>query len=346
MSVASSEVDKPSKEEEEAIDSLHTLPLSIIPLETPGLRKAYMIKNARLETVIELFKDGTSGSGQIAPNELAGFFHDEGGRLSRDILILEKLMILESFDVYSLRIQLRNLDIGFEEHEALNLSPSKRAELTEYMRTFTRPLIQRVYGESQDIEDVSQIIAMLVRPNREEAMKQLKMLAKELGISLSEVPTFLERYGDIFLSLSYFRNCLDQLMSEIPAFLNWMGELKTNYQVTNDPNQLKNILQIEEDLNEISTSIVGRFEFFDLRSRDFWDDINAEAFQEFRDLITAHHVSIGAVLCGLAVKMALWNERFPARAGGPVKRLEFVNSEIRPGLRHIKQIEQKVGSIG
>ena len=76
----------------EALDSLHVLPLSIIPLETPGLKKASMIKNARLESVIELFKDGASGSGQVSPSNIADFFQDEDGRLGRDTGILDALI--------------------------------------------------------------------------------------------------------------------------------------------------------------------------------------------------------------------------------------------------------------
>lgn len=333
--------------DEEALDSLHTLPLSIIPLQTPGLKKAFMIKNARLESVIEIFRDGTSGSGQIEPKELPGFFQDIGGALSHDMIILDKLANLESFDVYSLRLELRKLEIGFEDYDALKLSDKKRAELTEYMRAFTRPLIQRVYGGDQtdEITDVGQIIRMVASPNRNEAVAKLKRLAEELNTSLTEVPNFLERYGDIFLSLSYFRNCLDKLMQQVPVFITWMQELHSNYQVQSDRNQMKSLIEIESDLNEISTSLVGRFEYFNHRSHDFWESISADSFQSFQELVTAHHVSIGAVLCGLAVKMNLYEERFPSRGGGPVKRLEFINSEIRPGLKRIKDIEQKVGAI-
>ena len=102
--------------------------------------------------------------------------------------------------------------------------------------------------------------------------------------------------------------------------------------------------EVAENLNAISTSIVGRFEVFDQRSHQFWNDINANSFRVFQDLVNAHHVSIGAVLCGLAVKTGLWKERFPTREGGPLKRLEFVRSEIYPGLAKIVKIEQDVGS--
>ncbi|MBT6138664.1 MAG: hypothetical protein HOH65_14430 [Rhodospirillaceae bacterium] len=329
----------------DALDSLHTLPLSIIPLETAGLLKVQMIKNARLESVIEIFSDGTAGSGQVSSNELTQFFSDNGGALQRDIVMLDRLAMLESFDIYSLRIELRKLDIGFENYDALQISEKKRAELTDYMRAFTRPLMNRVYGgEDNEISDVSEILAMLTKPNREEAMRQLRAIADDLQIDILEVPQFLERYGDLFLSISYFRSCLDNLMKQVPVYLDWLNESLSSTQIANDPNQKRIVQEVDTQLNEISTSIVGRFEFFDLRSRDFWDDINADSFREFQKLITGHHTTIGAVLCGLAVKMDLWNQRFPSHGGGPTKRLEFTMSEIRPGLSRIMEIENRMGA--
>ncbi len=38
-------------------DSLYILPLSIIPLETPSLKRARLLKDARLNSVVELFHD-------------------------------------------------------------------------------------------------------------------------------------------------------------------------------------------------------------------------------------------------------------------------------------------------
>ena len=46
-------------------DSMHILPLTILPLETPSLNRARLIKNVRLESVVELFTDLKSGSGQV-----------------------------------------------------------------------------------------------------------------------------------------------------------------------------------------------------------------------------------------------------------------------------------------
>ena len=69
---------------------------------------------------------------------------------------IRALAALNSFDVYSLRIQLRTLGIDVDDIESLRLSKEKRAELTKYMVGFTRPLIRQIYGDAEtEISDVS-----------------------------------------------------------------------------------------------------------------------------------------------------------------------------------------------
>ena len=325
-----------------ALDALHILPLAIIPLKTPAIQKAQMIKNARLESVIELFRDGSAGSGQINPSDLWSSYQDTP-ELREDISVLETVATLEAFDVFSLRAELRRLDIGFSDFDALKLSDDKRQELTSYMRDFTRPLIARIYGSQEtEINDVSDIVKMLAQPDKPAAMKQLQRLAKELQIQISEVPNFIEHYGDIFLSLSFYRKSLDDVTRVIPAYISWMNEIRESYEVRDDRLKQKLFDEIETQLSSISTSISARFQMFESRSKVFWDDINAGSFQEFRDMITAHHVTVAAVLCGLAVKMMRWREAFPSRRGPPAKRLEFIHTEIYPGLARIREIEQNV----
>ena len=46
-------------------DALHILPLSTMPIEHPFLKRALMVKDAKLDSVIEFYKDqGGAGSGQ------------------------------------------------------------------------------------------------------------------------------------------------------------------------------------------------------------------------------------------------------------------------------------------
>jgi hypothetical protein len=333
--------------EDEARDALHIMPLSAIPLETPGLQQARLIKNVRLQTVIEMFNDASAGSGQIAPRDIIVYFESFKEEVERDLVKIEKIAQASSFDVYTLRLELRRLNININDHEALTLSDRKKAELTKYMTVFTRPLIEHVYGsEDVDIQSVDDIIRMFANPNREEALRNLRMMADRLDIGLMDIPNFLEEYGDIFLSLAYFKKCLDEIVPEVQKFLAWMAEVRSSNEIKRDFRQARMLDDISRDLTDITTSITGRFESFDNRSKDFWRDINAQTFRSIRELITAHHVTIGGVLCGLAVKMDLWKHRFARGGGGPNRRLEFIKSEILPGLSHIKSLEQAAARGG
>jgi transposase-like protein len=343
------EAGKPRRKDPDdaARDALHIMPLDIIPLETPGLQHARLIKNVRLETVIEMFNDAQTGSGQVFPNQVSSYFESYKDEVARDLVKINKIAAASSFDVYTSRIELRRLNIEIKNHRALSLSDSKKAELTRYMTVFTRPLIEHIYGsEELKVQDVDDLIKMFSSPNRDEALKNLQKMAEKLDVTLLEIPKFLEEYGDIFLSLAYFKRCLDAIVPEVEKFLAWMGEIRNTNEIKRDFRQIKMLDEINHDLTDISASITGRFESFDNRSKDFWNDINAETFRQIRDLITSHHVTIGGVLCGLAVKIDLWKTRFARGGGGPLRRLEFVKSEILPGLSHIKALEQSAARGG
>jgi len=329
-----------------ARDALHILPLRIIPLETPGLQRARLIKNVRLENVIEMFNDQKTGSGQVKPENITAYFDSYEREIEHDMVKIRNICQASSFDVYTMRIELRRLAIDINSQKELSLSESKKQELTEYMKSFTRPLVRSIYGlEAMEVNDVDDLIAMFAHPNREEALRNLKKMAEKLRIELHEIPTFLEEYGDIFLSLAYFKRCIDQIVPEIQRFITWMNECLGSREVQNNPKVERIIHDISNDLTDVSTSITGRFESFDQRSRDFWNDINADTFRKVRDLIKAHHVTIGGVLCGLAVKMDLWKTRFARGGGGPTRRVEFIKSEILPGLGHIRSLENSARTI-
>jgi hypothetical protein len=333
--------------DEFARDSLHLLPLSMLPVRTPGLRKAILRKNHRLQTVIEVFNTPSSGSGQVDPSALIHLFPGYPNEVAFDQAMFRRLQQVPSFDVYSLRIELRRLEIPVEDHEALKLSPRKRDELTGVMKSFTRPLIAHIYGiEQNEVTDVSDIIASIRRPIRQEALENLQMMADRLRVTLPEIPQFLEDYGDVFLSLAYFREILDGVVPDVHSFLEWMEDVRKTREVRYDrPLQLL-FDAMTRDLSEITGSITGRFESFDRRTRDFWTDITAERFHEVRDMIIAHHTTIGGVLCGLVLKMDLWRGRYAGKSGiGPLRRIEFIKGEILPGLDYMRDLERSAANI-
>jgi len=320
------------------MDSLFILPLSIIPLKTPALRQARLVKNAHLHSVIELFSDVQTGSGQVAIEDLGKLMNWPPEEDHPDHLVVRKLATLHSYDVFSLRIMLRRIGVQVNDQKALQLSAE---ELTAYMTQFTRPLIAEIYGgEDVKVERFEDVVQLFRDPDVRRARQRLQQMADALGIDILEVPQFLENYGDIFLSLSYYKQCLDRLAPLLDNFIESMYEFRKNYQLRQDQNLMKSCEMIETTINELTAAITGRFENFERSTRAMWDNISAARFQRVKELIEAYHVTIGGVLCGLTVKMNAWARLFPRpTAGGPVKRSEFIMTDIRQGLDNITKIE-------
>lgn len=321
-------------------DSLHTLPLSFIPLETPGLKVARLIKNARLESVVELFRGRETGSGQIQVEAVPEAFAWDEGTAHNDYKILAKLERLPSYDVYSLRVSLRKLDIKVDSHQYLKLSQAKMDELTGYMRSFTQPLILHIYGDrDMDIKSHEDLINLFRNADVKEAREKLKLMATTLGIELEDVPVFLEDYGDVFLSLSYYRQCLEEIQPLIDQFLNAIDEIRENWVLKENKSLLVACDELEKNVTRMISAIMTRFDSFDDRTKNLWEDLSAERFREVERLIKSYHVTIGGTLCALTVKMAAWTEWFPSEhAGSPMKRAEFIMSEMRQGMEKITEL--------
>lgn len=323
------------------MDALHALPLGIVPFHTSGLKRARMIKNVHLESVVELFKDESSGSGQVKINQLHSIFDWSDEESNEDQSIIQKLGEMNSYDVYTLRISLRQLGIPVNENENLKLSESKNKELGKYMAEFTRPLLQQVYGNADaNVENLDQLIGMFKSPDQAKALENLRKLAKSLKMEIAEIPEFLEDYGDIFMSLAYFKECVDKIIPNVSIFLDDIKEFKDNFQLKSERNLINTCDYLDERLTDVTTSLAGRFESFEQHSQDMWHDINPDSFHQVKDMIASHHATLGGVLCGLAVKMARWQEKFGDGRGGPVQRSEFVMSEMRAGIEVIEKIEE------
>ncbi|MBT5779770.1 MAG: hypothetical protein HOI02_10220, partial [Rhodospirillaceae bacterium] len=288
-SAAVQQVENPESTTDLDMDSLHILPLSILPLSTTGLKHARLIKNLHFQSVIEIYKDEKSGSGQIAPDALKTHFRWESAEDFEDQRLIEHLARLNSYDVYSLRIELRRAGIELEEVDALKLSEAKQAELTEYMRVFTSPLLAQVYGDSDaSIENFDQLIGMFSNPDKDSAIRNLRTLAKKLEIDIMDVPEFLEEYADIFLSLAYYKNCLDDLIPKIGRFIEVMDDLEGNFHMRRDPILMNVCGFLRERLNDVTASLTGRFESFDRHSKDMWNNLNGESFRRVRKMIESH----------------------------------------------------------
>lgn len=322
-------------------DSLHILPLCIIPLTAPNLKSARLIKNASLESVVEFFEGNHTGSGQLDIDALAREFEWPETPPHPDLVMLNKLARLNSYDVYSLRILLRQNQIEVNDIEALKLSESKRQELSEYMADFTRPLIIQIYGGVDDsLQGFEDILELFKHPDVKEAREKLQTMADKLGIELYDLPMFLEDYGDIYLSLSYYQQCLDLIVPTIEGFVESLDDIRTSYQFKNNVNVIKTCDMMESTIERLKATITDHFEIFGRETANLWDEISAERFKKVEDLIRGYHTYIGGVLCALSLKMGAWNKLFPhRRAGGLAARAEFILSEMKLGIEKIREIE-------
>lgn len=321
-------------------DSLHILPLAILPLKTAGLRRARMIKNARLESVIELFVDRQAGSGQIPVDDVGREFSWSADKPPTDLFLLRKLSPLPSYDVYSLRIQFRELRVSINDVSALKLSEKKNKELTAYMTAFTRPLIAHVYGDDDvSIKDIDDVIRLFKDPDVKKAQEKLKVMAAKLAIDAHDIPNFLEDYGDIFLSLAYYKQCLDAISPKLEDFFYALDTIRKNRQFQHDATLLRTCESMHDTLTGLVEHITARFVNFDQASNLLWGNITAERFRKMERLIQSHHVTIGGMLCALTVKMNAWSKLFPnQQSGGVMQRAEFIMSELREGIEKMQEL--------
>lgn len=329
--------------EDSDMDSLFILPLSIIPLETPSLQSSRLVKNVRLKSMVEIFHDQQTGSGQVDVEQLPLLCGWPPDRLHPDLVILRKLVLLPSYDVYSLRISLRNHDIPVNDYASLRLSPEKTEELTRYMVMFTRPLMQMIYGdEAVQINSYDDLLRLFRDPDVTKARQRLEAMANSLGVPILEVPRFLEDYGDTFMSLSYYRHCLDRLAPYFTTCIDALQPIRKHFQLMQDPNLMKTCALVEDVINSVSASITGRLETFERRTQQMWGNISQDEFRAVKSMIERYHTIIGAALCGLTVKMNAFARTFPhARAGGPVKRADFMATEMIQGIDVIRDIEKR-----
>lgn len=321
------------------IDALHILPLSIVPLRSVGLRKARIIKNNRLEGVVEIFYNKSSGSGQVRPDDLRLLFQlDED---ADDVGIVSRLSDLPSYDVYSLRISLREQGIPVDETDSLQLSQEARDQLAPYMREFTRPLVEMVYGgDATHSADVSGIIELFANPDNEQARRNLMEIASKLRIDLDALPTFLAEYGDVYLSLAYYQSNFDGIRPDLAAFLQSMQEIRHDALRSGGAGSFIQACNVvEQKLNTASNNIESIMDVYRARTESMWTDMSQHKFDAMKELISGQRVAIGGSLCAMVVKLKSWSARFPQRHVGDITDgMNFVVSEMLPGIAAIQPI--------
>lgn len=327
-------------------DSLHTLDCAILPLRNPGARKLRLIKNVRMETRIELYRETGMGSGQVTIDELPDFVAATDDLMHHDIPMLEKVGAMESFDPYSLRRGLRAAGITVQDMSVFSLSDDKKRELQPHMRNLTRPLVQYVFGAQEIVlSDPEAIRNILDQAEGIAVRMRLERLAASLQTSREELPDMLEDYGDVFLSLGFFKHHLDDLAPRIETLRDWIEEARSPAHIGNDPVMGPALRKTASLLGALSQSLTTRFTNFDKKTQIRWERVTVSTFNQVRTLITDHQSSLAAVLCGLLVKVHEWEQRFPGGGGSFERRAEFVMTDLRSGLDRLAGIERKAATF-
>lgn len=330
----------PSTEQSNDNDALHILPLANIPLQVPALRKTRLIKNAKLEGVVELYNDAATGSGQVTPEGLADVF-DFSGERATDLVIVKKLADLPSYDVYSLRCSLAKAKIDVEDVEVLKLSDEMVDSLSAQMRTFTRPLVARIYGdESDEAHSLQDIWQLFTDQRADQALKNLSELAAQLEIGLTDMPKFLEDYADVYLSLAFYQKCHEDNASGFDALMRDLEGLTRAPSLQDKPAAARQFEAAVETFRKLYFTVGNMLVALRARTTVMWEDISAQRFRKMNELVIGHQQKIGALLCAITVKLNAWR-RYAASAAteGATDKANFVNSSMMYGLGALTELK-------
>lgn len=318
-------------------DSLHVLPLRTMPLQTLSLRDARLTKNARLESVVELFRDEAAGQGQLDPYALPQYFDFSGDR-GEDLLLIQALSALPSFDVYSVRIALRDFGVDVETIDHLKLSQDMEQRLAGLMAAFTRPLIVKIYGSQTAPEGgLSRIVELFKSPKVQEARRNLETLVEQLEIRLIDLPNFLMRYGDVYLSLSYYEHCLGQIGPLLDEFTQTMRGLRREPGYSGNRDLMNACAIVDQKLVDAQKGVMHILGRFRAETEAMWRDISRERYRKMEATILSYQQGIGGSVCALTVKLNSW-AGLKAKSN-PRTVAVFVLSSMMQGIERVNRIE-------
>lgn len=324
------------------IDSLHILPLADLPIDTKVLRNARLVKNVRLEGMLEMFQERGSGSGQSSPKNLHDFFEIDSEK-SRDFELINKLAALPSYDVYSLRVSLRDLGIDMSELTWLKLSDEKTAELSTFMGEFTRPLVRFVYGDKTSMPaSLAELMSLFSDPDATVARENLMRLAEQLDVDLMRIPKFLEDYADVYMSLSFYRSCMEDIAPILANFLAGLHAIRSSSHFRDDRRLITDCKHVEQKLSLLYSDVSGVLGRFRSNTESMWESPTAEDYRRMEDMILGLQAHIGKVLCALTVKMLAWQKMFPREADETQlsAKAAFVVSEMKYGLQNLRPLSE------
>jgi hypothetical protein len=261
----------------------------------------------------------------------------------RDQDIVNSLAGLYSYDVYSLRANLKRLGVEITDVDALELSDDMKEQLAVYSLGFIGPLVEKIFGQGiSELNNKDALQNIFRGSDAARVRENLKIMSAKTGMPLTEIPKFIEEYSDLFLSVAYYRYSFESISADIDRCLSWVLGARSHRDVASSPRTIAQCKQVEVILRFLSNSIRERLALFRACFEKFWEDINRDSFQRMRQQIEENHTSMASALCGLVVKINLWKKEFPDDVkGNPAVRAKFVVTELEPGLMRLKEFENQ-----
>lgn len=209
------------------------------------------------------------------------------------------------------------------------------------MNTFTRPLIARIYGDTGESErSLDELIDLFLDPDKEAARKNLSDLAHALDIGLAEIPLFLERYADVYLSLAYYSATVDQISKPLAQVTEVLDRIRKDTRYQRSQPIMRACDRITRRIVVAKTNISHILDAFRARTQDMWDDISGPKFRTMEKVIMDYQRDIAGNLCALVVKMDAW-ERLTGK-GSLGNCVQFVMSELAVGVESMPELDLSV----
>jgi hypothetical protein len=150
--------------------------------------------------------------------------------------------------ILQLAHSLREMSINISDSTHLTLSKSKQSELAVYIKPFTDRLTMQICGSGGDGGGgggTTNINALFRDADPNVARQKLMTISQTLNIDLQSVPQFLEDYGDIYLSIAYYRQILVEISPVIMDFLEACFEISKHDQLKQNSGVMKVVKRLE-----------------------------------------------------------------------------------------------------
>lgn len=316
-------------------DGIVALPLSAFEIEHAVVGSAKLTKNMGLETVIDFSETDSADIGIIGPRELLLHF-DKDEISSDDTKIVSALSSLPSLDCYTVKRSLAPLKIGVRQEEIFSISPTMKSNLYPLMSRITRPLIQYLYSDQKfGISDTETLLQLMRDTEPIKVKDRLIVVAKNFGVSPAKFTEYLEEFGELFLSVSFFEHLYIEFSPKLDQLSRWAEDGIQNSNLRNDPSAQSQFGQVDRRLSYLKDNLKARFSHLSKITQIDWEEITALDFKEIQREILAQQANLAIGLCGMIVKTSEWEYQFPSAGGSPQQCLEFISGDLNLGLDNL-----------